>query len=124
MNSQSDSCKPPNFDGKIHFRRWKQQAEFWLYTLGLHTALFPDSGSSDFGPDNLRRLSISTIEQTSSSSTPAKNSEEIDFQCLNRILTILSDCLYDKYCNYKTAKDIWSALEKNMVPTTLLGLVT
>ena len=116
MNSQSDSCKPPNFDGKIHFRRWKQQAEFLLYTLGLHTALFPDSGYSDFSHDNLRRLSISTIKQTSSSSTSAKNPEEIDFQCLNRIFTILSDRLYDKYFDFKTAKGIWLALEKEYVP--------
>ena len=92
--TQSDtSYRLTKFDEKINFRRWKNQAEFWLFTLGLHTALAqsPDSNSFNPGLDGQRRLSISTIDQTSSSSTPSRTSEEIDFHCCHRILSVLSN---------------------------------
>ena len=48
----------------------------------------------------------------------AKNTIDIanwdsdDFFCKNYILNALSDDLYDYYSSFKTAKDVWDALQK------------
>ena len=38
--------------------------------------------------------------------------EEIDYHCLHKILSALSDSLYDIYYEYKSTKELWMALEE------------
>lgn len=72
----------------------------------LALALNPDSYSSYPSPVGPRRLSISIVDQSSSSLTLSKTLEEIDFHCYHKILSILSNHLYAKYFDFKTTKDI------------------
>ena len=39
--------------------------------------------------------------------------ENIDYHCLHKILSALSDSLYDIYYKYKSVKKIWAALEED-----------
>ena len=45
------------------------------------------------------------------SSTPTKPTKDQDYLCLNRILSALSDTLYDIYCEFDSEKELWVALE-------------
>ena len=38
--------------------------------------------------------------------------EEIDYHCYHRILSAFTDNLYDIYYEYKSAKELWDALEQ------------
>ena len=38
--------------------------------------------------------------------------EKIDYHCLYRILSAFSDSLYNIYYEYKSAKELWTALEE------------
>ena len=62
--------------------------------------------------------SVTTIKPTQVDPPTAENTKEIanwdsdDFLCKNYILNALSDYLYDYYSSFKTAKDVWDALQK------------
>ena len=64
--------------------------KFWLTTLGLWSIIDPTSSSS--------------------SQTSPTNPEE-DYLCRGRILSALSDTLYDIYLSAKSAKKLWDSLE-------------
>ena len=83
------SLKPDKLDG-TNFRRWQSQMKFWLTTLGLWSTIDQSSASS-----------IST-----SPATP-----EDDYLCKGRILSALSDSLYDVYLSAKSTKELWDNLE-------------
>jgi len=42
--------------------------------------------------------------------------DEIDYHCLHRILSGLSDSLYDIYYEYKSVKELWKTLEEEYDP--------
>ena len=97
------TIKPEKFNGSF-FRRWQSQVKYWLTTLGLFSAIeLPD-------PKSNTQPSSSSTGDTSSSPT-SRTPQEIDFHCRHRILSALSDNLYDVYLPTKTAKDLWDALE-------------
>ena len=62
--------------------------------------------------------SFTTIKPTQVNPPTTENTKEIsnwdfdDFMCKNYILNPLSDDLYDYYSSFKTAKDVWDALQK------------
>ena len=88
---EAKSARPEKFNGQ-NFRRWQKQMRYWLTVLGLVS----DLGESQYG------------EETSSWLTQ----EQKEYHCLNRILSALSDHLYDVYqSTTKTAKELWNTLE-------------
>ncbi|XP_074373904.1 uncharacterized protein LOC141714273 [Apium graveolens] len=96
------SAKPEKFSG-LNFKRWQKQMTFWLTTLGLMSVLEYESASKE--------TSTPTETSTTTSSTPSKPTKDQDYLCLNRILSALSDTLYDIYCEFDSAKELWEALE-------------
>ncbi|KAK3027606.1 hypothetical protein RJ639_042282 [Escallonia herrerae] len=89
---EAHTVKLEKFNG-LNFKRWKNQMRYWLTVLGLISAIEEPNESS--------------IGSTSSWYTP----DQIEYHCLNRILSALSEHLYDVYCTTAKAKDLWNALE-------------
>src|SRR3954467_12399003 len=109
----SKSVKPEKFTG-TYFKRWANQMKYWLTTLGLISAIDDSIPAPSPKPSS---DGASPTEQSESPATPATPSsyvylkpEEIDYHCLHRILSALSDNLYDIYFEYKSAKELWTAL--------------
>lgn len=102
------SLKPNKFNGS-GFKRWQEQLEAWLVTLGLITALGkipPFQKTSTSSSSDLSKSSESQKQKPTEKST-----EEIEYFCKFRILSCLSDDLYETYRLYNTAKEVWEALE-------------
>ena len=83
--------------------------KYWLTTLGL-ISVIDDS------------IPAPSPAKSSPAETPSTHSsyiylkpEEIDYHCLYRILNALSDSLYDIYYEYRSAKELWIALEEEYV---------
>lgn len=93
---KANSVKPKKFSGH-NFRRWQKQVKYWLTVLGLVSALEETQSNKD-----------SSSKESSSKLTP----ELIEYHCHNRILSALSDHLYDVYhATTSTAKELWETLE-------------
>ncbi|XP_020272327.1 uncharacterized protein LOC109847511 [Asparagus officinalis] len=104
----SKSAKPEKFTD-LNYKRWAKQMKYWLTTLGLISTI-----DSDFSLSTPTPSSSSQAEPTSTPTTTSgisKSSKEINFHCYYRILSALSDKLYDIYYEYKDAKDLWVSLE-------------
>ena len=99
------SAKPEKFSG-LNFKRWQKQMRFWLTTLGLISVLEYQNTSKETSTSTPQ---TETLAPTSS--TPTKPTKDQDYLCLNRILSALSDTLYDIYCEFDSAKELWEALE-------------
>ena len=89
LRDETFSLKPDKFDG-TNFRRWQSQIKFWLTTLELWSIIDQSSASSS----------------STSHATPKE-----DYLCKGRILSTLSDSLYDVYLSTKSAKKLWDNLE-------------
>ena len=79
--------------------------KYWLTTLGLISAI-----DDSIPAPSLKLLSVKSPFTETSPSTPSSyiylKSEKIDCHCLHRILSALSDSLYDIYYEYKSAKEL------------------
>lgn len=83
---EANNIKPEKFSGQ-HFGRWKKQVHYWLTVLGL----------------------VSAVEktQTENESSGWFTPEQMEYHCNNRILSALSDHLYDVYqSTTSTAKEL------------------
>ena len=89
MANASDAMKPERFSGQ-NFRRRQTRAMFWLMSLGLWWVIHPQYPF--------------TIEQY-------MQFEAANNTALGCILTVLADQLYDVYMDYKSATELWDALE-------------
>ncbi|CAL2244459.1 unnamed protein product [Prunus armeniaca] len=88
---EANSVKPEKFIGH-NFRRWQKQVKYWSAVLGLISAL--------------------EESQPSKESSSLLNPEQIEYHSYNRILSALSDHLYDVYhATTSTGKELWQALE-------------
>ncbi|KAJ6847317.1 uncharacterized protein M6B38_281755 [Iris pallida] len=103
---ETSTAKPAKFDG-THFKRWQSQMRFWLTTLGLMSAIDGSTPIINDSDDTESDIGMSKSSGTSKPKTP----KEIDFHCFHRILSALSDSLYDIFFEYKSAKELWDALE-------------
>src|SRR5207253_1337203 len=108
--------KPEKFTG-TNFKRWANQMKYWLTTLGLISAIDhsvpvpsprPSNGVSSPSDALTTPATPATPSTPSSSSYVYLKPEEIDYHCLHRILSALSDNLYDIYFEYKSAKELWT----------------
>ena len=100
------SAKPEKFTG-LFFKRWQNQMKFWLTTLGLLSAI--DGSNTQEATPSFAAPTDSGSPKSSSSKT--KTPQEIEFHCFHRILSALSDQIYDIFFEYKSAKELWDALE-------------
>ena len=101
----SKGVKPEKFTG-TYFKRWANQMKYWLTTLGLISAIdssipapSPKPSSDEASPTELvtSPATPATPSTPSSSSSVYLKPEEIDYHCLHRILSALSDNLYGIY---------------------------
>ena len=86
---EANSVKPEKFSGE-NFKRWQTQVRYWLTVLGVYSA----------------------IDGSESTQGSWMTKEQIEYHCYHRILSTLSDHLYDVYLvTTKTAKELWNVLE-------------
>ena len=104
----SKGVKPEKFSG-TYFKRWANQMKYQLTTLGLISAIDDTITAPSPKPSSIGSSPVET--PTTFSSYIYLKPEEIDYHCLHRILSALSDSLYDIYYEYKSAKELWTALE-------------
>nr|CAD1834663.1 unnamed protein product [Ananas comosus var. bracteatus] len=116
------SAKSKPFDG-TNFRRWQNQMQFWLTTLGLISAisdpteLTSNQGHTEIPPAVTRRRGrrsapvVSPTTEATPSTTPILSSNTINYHRQNRILSALSEKLYDIYCHITSARELWKTLE-------------
>uniref|UniRef100_A0A2N9HZD6 Integrase catalytic domain-containing protein n=1 Tax=Fagus sylvatica TaxID=28930 RepID=A0A2N9HZD6_FAGSY len=97
MSAVPDMSKLEPFDGN-HYKRWSDRLLFYLETIRVDYVLFNDCVSADM------------LEPARSASTLVY--ERDNRICRGHILHYLSNSLFDIYCSYKSAKDIWEALKK------------
>src|SRR5436190_1292106 len=112
----SKGINPKKFSG-TYFKWWANQMKYCLTNLGLILAIDDSIPVSSPKPST---DGSSPIEESESPATPATPTtptssvylkpEEIDYHCPYRILSTLSDNLYDTYYEYKSAKELWTAL--------------
>lgn len=95
--SDEASAKPERFSGQ-NFKRWQQRMKFWLTTLGLFSVI-------DMDPP-------STEEEEPARSAALESFRQRDYLCHGRILSALSDALFDVYCSTTSAKELWKSLDK------------
>ncbi|XP_058207055.1 uncharacterized protein LOC131320376 [Rhododendron vialii] len=86
---EANAVKLEKFSGE-HFKRWQTQVRYWLTVLGLYSA----------------------IDDSESSQGSWMTKEQIEYHCYHRILSVLSDHLYDVYLTTtEKAKELWDLLE-------------
>ena len=88
---ETNSVKPGKFNG-TNFKRWQRQLKYWLTVLGLVSAL-----EDQTTPDKTTETTSKTKEKMTK--------EELEYHCHNRILSSLSDDLYDVYQDTKSCKN-------------------
>jgi len=84
--------------------------KYWLITLGLISAI------DDLITVPSPKPSPVKLSSAEAPSTPSffiyLKPEEIDYHCLHRILSVLSDSLYDIYYEYKNVKELLTTFEE------------
>lgn len=96
-NSYDDAMKPEKFNGN-HFERWQTRIMYWLTALDLFSVITdqePQPG--EFFP---RAVPYADFYQTR------------NFNCVGRILSMLSDKFYDIYMHHTSARVLRETLEK------------
>ena len=86
-----------NFTGQF-FKRWQQKIRYWLTSLSLFAVIEFDPPADD---ENEPTKTIDLVKF-----------KERDYLCIDSILSYLFDKLYDIYCSAKSAKELWTSLEK------------
>jgi len=84
--------------------------KYWLTTLWLISVI--DDSIHAPSPKPSPAQSSPTETPPSTLSSIYFKPEEIHYHCLHRILSALSDILYDIYYEYKSAKELWRAHEE------------
>ncbi|XP_058733368.1 uncharacterized protein LOC131604976 [Vicia villosa] len=122
--------KPFKFEGS-NFKRWQAKMKFFLTLKKVAHILTEDipvvpSGSTDLTNGKSTAESDGTSKKSDIDSAAKAKSvadnlqlrkeislwQEFDYICKIHILNSLADHLYDYYSNYKTAKQVWEALQK------------
>jgi len=79
--------------------------KYWLTMLELISAIYDTILAPSLTPSSVGFSPIETPPTTPSSYIYLK-SEKIDYHCLYRILSTVSDSLYGIYYEYKSAKEL------------------
>uniref|UniRef100_A0A2N9HRF5 Uncharacterized protein n=1 Tax=Fagus sylvatica TaxID=28930 RepID=A0A2N9HRF5_FAGSY len=97
MSTAPDMSKLEPFDGN-YYKRWSERMLFYLESIHVDFVLFNDRVPDDV-LEPARSASIRTYEKANRT-------------CRGHILHYLSNSLFDIYCGYNSAKEIWDALKK------------
>uniref|UniRef100_A0A2N9FSN7 Retrovirus-related Pol polyprotein from transposon TNT 1-94-like beta-barrel domain-containing protein n=1 Tax=Fagus sylvatica TaxID=28930 RepID=A0A2N9FSN7_FAGSY len=97
MSTAPDMSKLEPFDGN-YYKRWSERMLFYLESIHVDFVLFND------------RVPDDVLEPTRS--TSIRTYEKANRTCRGHILHYLSNSLFDIYCGYNSAKEIWDALKK------------
>ena len=79
--------------------------KYWLTTLDLISVIDDTIPAPSPKPSSIGYSHVETLPTTPSSYIYLKP-EKIDYHCLHKILSALSDSLYDIYYDYKSAKEL------------------
>ena len=91
--------KPEMFNG-TYFNRWQQKMLFYLTTLNLTRFLRKDAPA------------LKENETDKQVVTAVEAWNHVDFLCRNYILNGLDNTLYNVYCAFNTARELWESLDK------------
>ena len=91
--------KPEKFNG-IEFKRWQQKMMFYLTTLNLTRFLQEDAPA--LKENETDRQVVAIVEAW----------KHADFLCRNYLLNGLDNTLYNVYCAFSTARELWEFLDK------------
>ena len=91
--------KPEKFNG-IDFKRWQQKMLFYLTTLNL--AHFLREEALALKENEIDKQVVAAVEAW----------KHADFLCRNFILNGLDNTLYNVYCTFNTARELWESLDK------------
>ena len=91
--------KPEKFNG-TEFKRWQQKMLFYLTTLNL--ARFLQEDAPALKEDETDRQVVAAVEAWKHS----------DFLCRNYLLNGLDNTLYNVYCAFNIARELWESLDK------------
>ncbi|OIT32316.1 hypothetical protein A4A49_08423 [Nicotiana attenuata] len=92
--------KLDRFDG-TNFTRWRDKMIFLLSALNIYYVL--DSA--------LPAMHEPTVEDSDAVKEERKKREHDEPLCRGHILNTLADRLYEFYCNLKSPREIWTALQ-------------
>ena len=95
----SHGDKSEKFNG-TEFKRWQQKMLFYLTTLNLAHFLQEDAPSLKENETNKQVVVV--VEAW----------KHADFLCRNYILNGLDNTLYNVYCAFNTARELWESLDK------------
>ena len=91
--------KPEKFNG-TEFKRWQQKMLFYLTTLNL--ARFLQEDAPALKEDETDKQVVAAVEAW----------KHADFLCRNYLLNGLDNTLYNVYCAFNTARELWESLDK------------
>ena len=91
--------KPKKFNG-IKFKRWQQKMLFYLTTLNLTCFLQEDAPA--LKENKTDRQVVATVEAW----------KHANFLCRNYFLNGLDNTLYNVYCAFNIARELWESLDK------------
>ena len=91
--------KPEKFNG-TEFKRWQQKMLFYLTTLNL--ARFLQENAPALKENETNRQVVAAVEAW----------KHADFLCRNYLLNGLDNTLYNVYCTFNTARELWESLDK------------
>ena len=97
--TMSHGKKPKKFNG-TEFKRWQQKMLFYLTTLNL--AHFLQEDAPALKEDETDRQVVAAVEAW----------KHADFLCRNYLLNGLDNTLYNVYCAFNTARELWESLDK------------
>ena len=93
--------KPEKFNG-TEFKRWQKKMLFYLTTLNL--ACFLQEDAPALKGNEIDRQVVAAVEAW----------KHADFLCRNYLLNGLDNTLYNVYCAFNTARELWESLEKKV----------
>ena len=91
--------KPERFNG-TEFKRWQQKMLFYLTTLNL--ARFLQEDAPALKENETDKQVVAVVEAW----------KHADFLCRNYLLNGLDNTLYNVYCTFNTARELWESLDK------------
>lgn len=100
VENPKEFIKLDRFDG-TNFTRWRDKMIFLLSALNIYYVL--DSA--------LPPMPEPTAEDSDVVKEERKKREHDELLCRGHILNTLTDRLYDLYCNLKSPREIWTALQ-------------
>ena len=97
--TMSQGEKLEKFNG-TEFKRWQQKMLFYLATLNL--VCFLQEAALALKENETDRQVVAAVEAW----------KHVDFLCRNYLLNGLDNTLYNVYCAFNTARELWESLDK------------